>query len=137
ATLFFAEYDDRTRVLRYANCGHLPPLVLHRDGAVGRLEATGTVLGLFQQWDCEIGEVTLAPGDTLALYTDGVTESFSESDEEFGETRLIDALRRHQSAPPKEAIAAVVGEVAAFSPKEQYDDITLILARCHDCEPRP
>src|SRR5262249_34176983 len=67
ATLFFAEYDDNACRLRYANCGHLPALVLRRDHRVERLSATGTVLGVFREWNCEIGECQLEAGDTLAL----------------------------------------------------------------------
>jgi serine phosphatase RsbU (regulator of sigma subunit) len=130
ATLFYADYDDRTRQLRYANCGHLPPLILRSDGAIHRLESTCTVLGLFQSWDCAIRETHLARGDILLLYTDGVTESFNAFDEEFGEPRLIDSLRRHRCAPPQSAIAAVVEELRQFNPNEQSDDITLILAAC-------
>ena len=77
ATLFFAEYDDQTKRLRYANCGHLPAFLLRRDGALERLDSTCPVLGLFQAWDCSIDERLLCPGDTLALYTDGVTEAFN------------------------------------------------------------
>ena len=130
ATLFFAEYCDETRRLRYANCGHLAPLVLRREGAVERLEPTSTVVGLFRQWDCCTAEVRLAPGDTLALYTDGVTESFNDADEEFGEQRLVEALQRHREAPPDAMIASVVAEVRQFSPHDQHDDITLIVAKC-------
>jgi serine phosphatase RsbU (regulator of sigma subunit) len=130
ATLFFAEYDDRTRRLRYANCGHLAALLLRRDGSLERLDSTCTVLGLFGEWDCAMAERRLTAGDTLALYTDGVTESFNDAGEEFGEARLIEALRRHRELPPEEIIAAVVDEVRQFSPLEQHDDITLIVAKC-------
>src|SRR4029077_20499481 len=91
ATLFFAEYDDTSCRLRFANCGHLPPLLLHSDDTVERLEATATVLGIFKDWDCEIGVRQLCPGDMLALYTDGITESNNSDDEQFGEERLIEA----------------------------------------------
>src|SRR6266436_2316287 len=96
ATLFFAEYDDTAGHLRYANCGHLPGLLLRSDGTVERLHATATVLGIFKDWDCEIGECQLRTGDTLALYTDGITESYNSADEQFGEQRLIEALQRHR-----------------------------------------
>jgi len=129
ATLFYADYDDRTRRLRYVNCGHLPPLILRPDGEVERLEPTCTVLGLFKAWDCELRETGIGAGDTLVLYTDGVTESFNAADEEFGEQRLVDSLRRYESDPPAAAIARVVEELRAFNPAEQYDDITLIVAR--------
>jgi serine phosphatase RsbU (regulator of sigma subunit)/catechol 2,3-dioxygenase-like lactoylglutathione lyase family enzyme len=130
ATLFFAEYDDEARRLRYANCGHLPALLLRRDESVERLESTGTVLGLFEAWECAIRERAVEPGDVLALYTDGVTEAFGDADEEFGERRLIDAMKRHRELAPQAMLAAVVNDVRAFAPREQSDDITLILARC-------
>jgi serine phosphatase RsbU (regulator of sigma subunit) len=130
ATLFFAEYDDRARRLRYANCGHLSALLLRGDDTLERLDSTCTVLGLFRQWDCCISERALLPGDTLALYTDGITESFSENEEEFGEARLIESLRRHRHLAPQALIASIVNDVRNFSPQEQRDDITLIVARC-------
>lgn len=130
ATLFFAEYDDTMRRLRYANCGHLSALLLRADSVLERLESTATVLGVFKTWDCAIGESQLLPGDTLALYTDGITESFNKAGEEFGEKRLVDALCRHRALSPKTMLTAVVDEVRQFSPHEQHDDITLIIARC-------
>jgi len=129
ATLFFAAYDDETRDLRYANCGHLAGLVLRGGGEVERLESTGTVVGLFKEWCCEFGSTRLMPDDLLALYTDGVTESFNDADEEFGEGRLVESLRRHGDKRPEAIIGSVVEELRRFS-REQNDDITLIVARC-------
>src|SRR5450432_1212804 len=130
ATLFFAEYDGAMRQLRYVNCGHLAPLVLRRDSTVERLGPTCTVLGLFKDWDCSMAEHRLFPGDMLVLYTDGITESFNDGGEELGERGLIEALRRHRELPPQAMIASIVDEVRQFSPNEQQDDITLIVARC-------
>jgi serine phosphatase RsbU (regulator of sigma subunit)/predicted enzyme related to lactoylglutathione lyase len=129
ATLFFAEYDDQTRRLRYANCGHLSALLLRGCGAIEWLASTGTVLGLFSQWDCDVEERQLFPGDILVLYTDGVTEAFNEAEEEFGEDRLVEALRRHRQEPLQDLIGSIIDEVRAFSTAEQHDDITLIGAR--------
>jgi serine phosphatase RsbU (regulator of sigma subunit) len=137
ATLFFAEYDDRAGRLRYANCGHLPPLLLRRDGAIEKLDATSTVLGLFDQWDCCIAERRLYPGDALALYTDGITESFDAAGEEFGEQRLVAALLRYRELDPKSMVASVVEEVQNFSSHRQHDDITLIAAKCKGGDPLP
>lgn len=130
ATLFFAEYDDTTRRLRYANCGHPAALLLRRNDGVERLDSTSTVLGLFERWDCDVGECELFEGDTLALYTDGVTESCNADGEEFGEERLIHALRRTRKLPSKDLLESVVDEVRQFSPHEQHDDITLVVAQC-------
>ncbi len=130
ATLFFGEYDDQTQRLRYANCGHLSALLLRCDDTLVRLDSTCTVLGLFKEWDCSIGECYLRSGDVLALYSDGITESCNRAGEEFGEQRLIEALQRHCELPSRDLVAAVAQEVQKFSPGEQYDDITLIVAKC-------
>jgi len=130
ATLLFAEYDDSTRRLRYANCGHLPGLLLRSDDTLDRLNSTSTVVGLFKPWDCSVGECQLFAGDTLVFYTDGITESFNDSDEQFGEDRLIEALRRHRALPSSDLLRWIVDEVRQFSPHHQHDDITLIAAKC-------
>jgi serine phosphatase RsbU (regulator of sigma subunit) len=130
ATLFFAEYDDQVQRLRYANCGHLSPLVLRRDNTLERLESTCTVLGLFKEWDCSIAERQLASGDTFLIYSDGITESFGDGGEEFGEERLIEALRRHRDLSPQALLASIVHDVQQFSAHEQHDDITRIVAKC-------
>ena len=102
-----------------------------------KLEATSTVLGLFDQWDCSIAECRLFPGDTLALYTDGITESFNPAGEEFREERLIASLLRNRDLRPREAITTIVEEVGNFSVHQQHDDITLIIAKCRGAEPLP
>jgi len=130
ATLFFGEYNDASRFLRYANCGHLPALILRRDGSVTRLDATATVLGIFRKWECDVGECQLKSGDILALYTDGITESFDAAGDEFGESRLLESLRLHREPSPRAALNNIVEEVLRFNPQEQHDDITLILAKC-------
>ena len=132
ATLFFAEYDDRVQRLRYANCGHLSALLLRSDNSIERLDSTGTVLGLFEEWDCSIEESQIHPGDLLALYTDGITESFNVAGEEFGEERLVEALRCGRELSSTALIAAIVAEVKQFSALEQGDDITLIVAKCRE-----
>jgi serine phosphatase RsbU (regulator of sigma subunit) len=131
ATLFFAEYDDQTRRLRYVNCGHLPALLLRGDGTCERLSSTATVLGLFKQWDCGVEEREIDRGDMLVLYTDGVTESFNDAGEDFGEDRLLDALRRHRREHLQSLMNSVIAEVREFSAAEQHDDITLIVAKGH------
>lgn len=130
ATLFFAEYDDATRKLRYSNCGHPPALLLRGDDGLERLEATCTVVGLFEKWDCVMEERELAPGDAVLLYTDGVTEALNDEGEEFGEERLLEAARQHRELSPPEFLAAVADQARGFSPHEQADDITLIVAKC-------
>lgn len=130
ATLFFGVYDDVKRTLRYANCGHNPPVVLRSCGDVERLEATATVLGLFEAWDCSVAEVHLFPKDILVIYTDGITEAANGKEEEFGEERLISLLTRHKGRGACELVHRVLDSVHAFSPGEQGDDLTVIVAAC-------
>ena len=130
ATLFFAEYDDDTRKLRYSNCGHPPALLLSGNNGLERLGATCTVVGLFEKWDCAMEERELGPGDTVLLYTDGVTEALNAEGEQFGEERLLEAARQHRELSPPELLAAVADQARGFSPHEQADDITLIVANC-------
>jgi serine phosphatase RsbU (regulator of sigma subunit) len=130
ATLFFAEYDDATRKLRYSNCGHPPGLLVRGTGDVERLDATCTVVGLFESWDCALEERELAPGDSLLLYTDGVTEAVNSDGDEFGEERLVEAARQNGELSLPALLAALADQARKFSPHEQADDITLIFARC-------
>src|SRR5262245_20321454 len=133
ATFFYSEFDDRAGRLRYANCGHLPALVLRDDGEIERLEPTATVLGMFSPWQCRTAELRLNAGDLLAIYTDGITEAFDARDEEFGEGRLVETLHTHREMPPRDLIAAIYESVRRFSPREQRDDMTLLVARCRNC----
>jgi serine phosphatase RsbU (regulator of sigma subunit) len=103
---------------------------LRSDDSLERLEATATIVGAFKEWDCSLADCQLCPGDTLVLYTDGITESFSPAREEFGEERLVEALRRNRDLCCLDLRCAIVEEVRQFSPHEQHDDITLIIAKC-------
>ena len=126
ATLFFGIYDDRTRKLRYVNCGHCPPFLLRATGEVDRLAPTATPLGAFVDWKCREAETRLGVGDTLLLYSDGVTEAGIEGAEEFGEDRLVHTLRVNQWQPAETLVQAVVDDVADFSAGSRSDDVTVV-----------
>jgi len=130
ASLFFAEYDDVSRRLRYANCGHLSGLVLRNGNICRHLDSTTTLLGLFPEWECKFDEFELAPGDLLTLYTDGVTEALNDRGEEFGEDNLIQRLRHFHDETCRTAVEAITSEVRALTTGDQHDDITLIMAKC-------
>jgi len=129
ATMFFGLYDDSTCKFAYVNCGHNAPLLLRSGNTVERLEATATVMGLFEQWSCTVAEAQLAPGDILVLYTDGITEAANPDGEEFGEERLLNLLQTNRDLPATDLLKKVLTEVQQFSPGEQGDDLTLIVAR--------
>ncbi len=131
ATLFIGAYDDVSRRLLYANCGHNPPLVLHQDGSVERLAATATVLGVFAEWQCSTSEVTLTPGDLLVLYSDGITEARNDHEEEFGEARLRQVLQANRNLRAADLLKKLLEDVNQFSAGKQSDDMTTIVARVH------
>lgn len=132
ATLFFAAYDDQLQRLCYVNCGHLAALLLHSDGTLEQLHSTSTVVGLFENWECSVEQRLLRCGDILALYTDGLTESTNEAGVEFGEGRLIESLRQHRELCAQRVVALTLSDVKRFSPEEQQDDQTLIVAKCRN-----
>ena len=129
ATAFVADFDPETRRMNYSNAGHLPGLVVRR-GETLRCDEGGLPIGLFEGIAYETGALTLAPGDLLALFTDGVTEQPAPDGEEFGADRLADLLRGHLDRPLDEAVQAVLDALLEWSgPVEPHDDVTLVLAR--------
>jgi len=126
ATLFFGIYDDRTRALRYVNCGHVPPMLLRASGAMETLDPTTTPIGAFRHWSCIEREVTLAAGDTLLIYSDGVTEAESPSGDDFGEERLVRCLRQTHGTPAKQLVHCIVESVTEFSHGSRFDDVTVV-----------
>ncbi|WP_409995916.1 PP2C family protein-serine/threonine phosphatase [Cyanobium sp. N5-Cardenillas] len=93
-TLFYSDYDPRTRLLRYANAAHNPPLVWRRQtGRVERLDTPGLLIGLQSEAEYGCGELQLEPGDVILYYTDGVTEASGFSGERFDEERLVKAFQ--------------------------------------------
>ena len=129
ATLFFGLYDDRTHKLRYVNCGHVAPFLLRSSGEIEQLDPTATMLGAFRTWNCTETVVELRNGDILILYSDGVTEAGIDRGEEFGEERLIRALREHHGLPASALVQKIVDEVSAFSGASRSDDVTVVALR--------
>jgi serine phosphatase RsbU (regulator of sigma subunit) len=129
ASMFFAKYDDAGGDLTFVNCGHNPPLLVREAGDVEWLSPTATALGFFDEWACTSGTRRLAPGDRLVMYSDGITEAWSEAGEEYGDARLLDVVRAHRDLAAADLVAAIVADVRRFSPLEQSDDWTLIVLR--------
>jgi sigma-B regulation protein RsbU (phosphoserine phosphatase) len=129
ATLFLGFYDDEDRCLTYSNAGHLPPIILSKDGTTRRLETGGTVVGLFADRGYDEDTVELYPGDIFIAFSDGMTEPENEFGE-FGEDRLVETIAAHRHLPlariSELAVAAVQDWIGST---EQPDDVTLVLAR--------
>src|SRR5579872_5142287 len=129
ATLFLGIYDGRSHRLTYSNGGHLPPILSAKDGGVRRLEAGGTVVGLFDNMAYDEGSVEMHRGEIFVAYSDGVTEPENEFGE-FGEERLIDLVSENRHLPLIQVSQAVTSAVDDWiGDNEQPDDITLVLAR--------
>src|SRR5579862_580990 len=129
ATLFLGVYDGRSHHLTYSNGGHLPPILIGEDGVVRRLEAGGTVVGLFDNMTYEEGAVEMHPGEIFLAYSDGVTEPENEFGE-FGEERLIELVRDNRHLPLPQISQIVTAAVDDWiGDMEQPDDVTLVLAR--------
>jgi len=129
ATLFLGIYDGRSHHLTYSNGGHLPPILIGKDGAIRRLEAGGTVVGLFDNMSYDEGAVEMHPGEIFLAYSDGVTEPENDFGE-FGEQRLIDLVRDNRDLPLPQISQIVTLAVDNWiGDNEQPDDVTLVLAR--------
>lgn len=126
-TFFYAVFDARSRRLLYSNGGHNAPIVLRRDGSIDRLSSGGQALGIFEKERYEQEEITLAEGDRLALFTDGITEASDGTEEEFGEARLLEILQQSRSLSAAEIQKIVLSRVAEFSGEKFQDDATLVL----------
>ena len=122
ATLFLATYDPATKRLTYSNGGHLPPLVISKDGSVQKLEVGGAVVGLLDGLEYEEATVQLEPGDLFVAYTDGLTEP-EKNGEDFGEQRLMEFVRARRDEPLTVLATHTLQVVKAWiGDQEQPDD---------------
>ncbi len=129
ATLFFAIYDARRRILQYSNAGHFPPLHI-KAKSVERLTADGIPLGLMEEALYGQGQRELEAGDVLALYTDGIVEAPNPEGVEFGEDRLVEVLRRHGDTNLDSLVLVVMDELSRWTHgAPAHDDATLVLVR--------
>jgi sigma-B regulation protein RsbU (phosphoserine phosphatase) len=126
-TLFYGALDLSSGVLRYCNAGHNPPYLLRAEGGRDTLGGTGVPFGIDAEMPYRIAETILHPGDTLFLFSDGITEAFDTTGEEFGTARFEAALEAGRGGSAAELVAGVLGATAAFAAgAEQSDDITCL-----------
>jgi serine phosphatase RsbU (regulator of sigma subunit)/pSer/pThr/pTyr-binding forkhead associated (FHA) protein len=127
-TLMYGTLESDGR-LTYCNAGHNPPLVVGKN-SVRRLETGGPIVGLFEAATFEEETVTLASGDWLIIFSDGVSEALSVDGEEYGETRLLATAEKHLDLEPSEFLQAIFADVRAFTRgAAQSDDITAMVLR--------
>jgi sigma-B regulation protein RsbU (phosphoserine phosphatase) len=124
-SFFYAVLDLRTRRLTYCNCGHNPPILKRANGAVERLQAGGTLIGLRSGEFYKEAYVMLAPGDQLVLFTDGLSEVENENGEQYGEVRLIEQF--HDSRNASGILDGIMQDVTSHCREVFTDDATVVV----------
>ena len=129
-TLFYGRLHREMLKLEYCNAGHNHPFVISEDGQIRFLEKGGLILGILPNSEYQMGTITLQHGDTLVMYTDGITEALNGNSEEFGEERLIDMCKKNHHLSAQDLKNTIVEAVRGFSGGvPQYDDITLVILK--------
>lgn len=129
-TAFIGEYLPGSGLLKYINAGHNSPVLRRASGAIEHLEAGGLPLGIQQNVNYASGEVILAAGDWLIIFTDGLVEALNEAGEEYGEQRMITVLNVNAGLAPDLLLDRIILEVNAFvGSTPQHDDITCMLIK--------
>jgi serine phosphatase RsbU (regulator of sigma subunit) len=130
-TFFLGDLDPESGELSYVNAGHIPPILYRKaSGTHELLEAGGTVVGLFDGMEYQRGETRLDPGDVLAVFTDGISEAWGQDDEEFGEDRVTELIKKHASLNAKELIDTIQQEVDQYTGGSRpSDDCTLVVVK--------
>lgn len=129
ATFFFGVYDEPAAALTYTNAGHLPPILVH-NGTATRLEVNGMVVGAFDFAAYNESRVTMAPGDLLVFFTDGISEPENEYGEMSGEDRLTGLAVKNAHLDDAKLAETIIGAVKSWTGGgELQDDMTLLLMR--------
>jgi sigma-B regulation protein RsbU (phosphoserine phosphatase) len=129
-TLFYFEYENKGRMMRYVNCGHLAPVLFRANGTAERLNSTSTVLGLFPHCTCECQELTLQERDVVAIFTDGVTDFLDQSGNEFGEERFLSLVQSVRALGAQAAVRHLAERLrSASGGADQFDDQTIVLLK--------
>ena len=129
ATLFYGVLDPSTRRLTYCNAGHEPPLLLRGD-TIQRLGVGGMIVGVDPEQRYDKAMVDLHPGDTLLIYSDGLSEAMNFDGEQFGKERIIAAMKQARALPAAAAIKHILWQMRCFTGLQQkFDDTTVVLIK--------
>jgi serine phosphatase RsbU (regulator of sigma subunit) len=129
-TAFLAEYDAARRTFHYINAGHNNPILRRASGLIERLDVGGLPLGILPDAKYESASVTLAPGDWLIIFTDGLVEAENARQEEYGEARLLSAISAATATTPNEMLQRLMAELDLFvGQTPQHDDVTCLLVK--------
>jgi serine phosphatase RsbU (regulator of sigma subunit) len=129
ATIFYGILEPQTGKLAFINGGHEPPIIIGPEGIKTILKPTGPAVGLYPKLEFETGSIIMAPGDTLLVYTDGVTDARNKAGATFTKNRLI-TLAENSFATAEDLITKIKSRVNEhISSENQFDDITIVALR--------
>ena len=129
-TAVYGVLDSEKHIFTYANCGHNQPILLNQDGRIERLKEGGQILGISPKVEYRQGQVDLKPGEIIVFYTDGVTEVFDGKGREFGEAKLIAALKEHRQKRAADMLKNIVDSVREYAAAEHiFDDLTMVILK--------
>jgi sigma-B regulation protein RsbU (phosphoserine phosphatase) len=136
-TMFLGRFDNKARTLTYCNAGHNPPLVVRKQESgrdpISWLQPTGAAIGLVEQFQISSEMITLGPGDTLLMYTDGVTEAVNRQKEEFGRERLAALVRQESDSSATGLVGALRHILQEFTDGQPLaDDATIVACKIAD-----
>ncbi len=126
-TMFYAVYDEEEGRLHFANAGHPAGLLLRGDGSVDELEGTGIPLGVMDDSEWGENQTSIAPGERLLMYSDGLLEARNENGEDYGMERLTASLRATQKLPLEKALERVESDVRRFCQGRLSDDLAILV----------
>jgi sigma-B regulation protein RsbU (phosphoserine phosphatase) len=131
-TMFYGELDPAQGIFRYVNAGHNFPLVRRADGSLLELGEGGLPLGILDSAEYQEGSIPLGAGDSLLLFSDGISEALDSRDQQFGDDRLRELWKVCGQTTPEQVIDCVLKEVEKFrGPALQSDDMTLVAVGPH------
>jgi sigma-B regulation protein RsbU (phosphoserine phosphatase) len=137
-TVCYGVLEPATGLFRYAIGGHNPPVLVERDGTAATVSGRGIALGVLDKMQFAEQEILLQPGDSLLLYTDGLTEAINARDEEFGLARVLAVAREQYASPPAVMVESLAAAVEAHaSGVEVFDDLTLVVIKRLGLEYKP
>jgi len=132
-SFFYGIFDSKLLTFTYVNGGHNPALVLRNSGPILHLSTSGAVLGVNPDAVYRVLSITMKPGDSLVLYTDGITEATNNVEEEYGEKRLVQAITKNGVMNMNELCHSILSDVVQFSENvPQQDDMTLVVFKISD-----
>jgi sigma-B regulation protein RsbU (phosphoserine phosphatase) len=132
-TLFYGELEPRDGTFRYVRGGHVPPYLVRKDGSIDRLDAGGPALGLLDDAEFAEGVARLAPGDTLAIVTDGATEAMTATGEELGDAGVCRALREVKGPTADDVLQTLLRAVERWTgPPGCSDDLTALILKAEE-----